>query len=352
MRQSVPTGAAGESVLFMRAVYPNIGGSEAAFRERAPWWGGDLQTLRNLCLRRHRDLAGTSSAVEFPMADGSGDRLLGTLTLPDAPRARGPLIVLIHGLTGCEDSDYMRESARFHLARGRSVLRLNLRGAGPGRDLARGYYHAGCADDLQAVLDGLDAALSQHGLFLIGYSLGGNILLNWLGRADARHPVIGAATVSAPIEPGQACRRILQPRNALYHHFLIRRMKRDVLASDGLLPVERRNIESARTIFEFDDRWVAPRNGFRGAKDYYARTAGAQFVPSIAVPTLMIHARNDPWIPDEPYLRLAESTPPPITLLLPGSGGHLGFHEQGHAETWHDRAIDRFLRDAAGSDGT
>jgi predicted alpha/beta-fold hydrolase len=323
-------------------------GRGGVFQDRPPWWGGDLQTLRNVVMRRTAPLPGRAVSLEFEMSDGSGDRLKSTLSEPDAPDPRAPLIVLIHGLTGCEDSDYMRASARFHLARGRSVLRLNLRGAGPGRALAKNYYHAGCAQDVQSVLEGLAPSRTANGVFLTGYSLGGNVLLNWLGRAECSAAVIGAATVSAPIEPAQACERILQPRNALYHHFLIQRMKRDVLGSCALSPEERRSVAGSRTVFEFDDRWVAPRNGFDGAMDYYKRTSGAQFVPHIAVPTLMIHAANDPWIPPEPYVLAKKHTNPNVKILLARSGGHLGFHERGEQEPWHDRMIDAFIRGVGG----
>ncbi|MHA1517669.1 MAG: YheT family hydrolase, partial [Alphaproteobacteria bacterium] len=122
------------------------------------------------------------------------------------------------------------------------------------------------------------------------------------------------------------------------------------LSSCELTSVERRTIERTATIFEFDDQWVAPRNGFEDAADYYTRTAGAQFVRDIAVPTLMLHAANDPWIPIEPYLGLKTLDNPNVELLLAESGGHLGFHERGHADTWHDRRIDRFVQRLVGGE--
>lgn len=278
------------------------------------------------------------------MSDGSGDRLTGTLEEPLAPLAKSPLVLLIHGLTGCEDSAYMRACAKFHLARGRFVLRLNLRGAGTSRQIAKGYYHAGAASDLRDVLDGLDDAQTEHGVFAIGFSLGGNILLNLLGRFGSHHRLVGAATVSAPIEPSEACQRIMAPRNMLYHRFLLSRMKRDVLASPALPEQERQDVEHANSVFAFDNIWVAPRNGFADARDYYERTAGARVAESIPVPTLMLHAGNDPWIPPAPYFALQERDLPNVEVLIARSGGHLGFHERGHAETWHDRKIDAFLR--------
>lgn len=281
----------------------------ADLRDRAPWWGGDLQTLRNQLVARPSPLPGRSRPLEFKTSDDSGDRLTGILEAPAEPRD-APLLVLIHGLTGCADSSYVRETARFHLARGRPVLRLNLRGAGTSRTTARGYYHAGSASDLQDVLDGLDPTATRHGIVAIGYSLGGNVLLNLLARVRPDHRLIGAATVSAPIDPLEACRRLMAPRNVLYHHWLLERMKRDVLAGGELTAGERRSIEAAGSIYEFDDRFVAPKHGFLNAPDYYERTAGRRQVPAITVPTLMLHACNDPWIPAASYRALWPSLPP------------------------------------------
>ena len=295
-------------------------------------------------------LPGQSSAMAFPMSDGSGDRLTGTLHQPMSPTNEDPLILLIHGLTGCEDSIYMKESALFHLRRGRRVLRLNLRGAGSSRHVANGYYHAGCAGDIRDVLDGLDSASVERGLVLVGFSLGGNILLNFAGQLATHYPVAGIATVSAPIEPLEACTRMMEPRNAVYHRFLLKRMKQDVLSSHTLSTGERKDIERAQSIFDFDDRWVAPQNGFHDARDYYERTAGAQWVRSISVPALLLHASNDPWIPVRPYLSLKKLGLPNVAIVIPRSGGHVGFHERGHAETWHDRMIDTFIKSLGGHD--
>jgi len=221
--------------------------------------------------------------------------------------------------------------------------RRNLRGAGPSKRAVKGYYHAGCAADIQDVLDGLGDEHTRHRVFPVGFSLGGNILLNLLAELKSGHRVIGAAAVSAPIEPLEACRRLIQRRNTHYHHWLLKRMKQDVLSLAELTSRECRDIENARSVYEFDDRWVAPRNGFRDAEDYYERTAGARRIASIPIPTLLLHARNDPWISVEPYLGLAGSTASPVQILVAQSGGHVGFHERGHAETWHDRMIDAFL---------
>ncbi len=313
------------------------------FRERAPWWGGDLQTLRNYLISDRLILPGTATRRSFPVSDGSDDQLTGTLHRP-AASGRQPLILLIHGLTGCEDSIYMRKSARFHLLRDRPVLRLNLRGAGSSRCLARGYYHAGCASDLQDVLDGLEPEEKSYGVFAIGFSLGGNILLNLLGRPAKQHGLIGAATISAPIEPVESCRQLMAPRNRLYHRFLLQRMKQDVLSSVALAHEQRRAVKSASSIYEFDDKFVAPCNGFLDAKEYYEKTAGVRQVNLVDVPALMLHASNDPWVPASPYRTLQTRSPACVKIVITRGGGHVGFHEPGTSETWHDQQIDGFLK--------
>lgn len=315
-----------------------------AFRARAPWWGGDLQTLRNRLVGARFDLPATSKRVSLPVSDGSGDRLAAMLDTPPSP-VDGPLVVLIHGLTGSEDSAYLRASASFHLKRGRRVLRLNLRGAGPSRGSCGGHYHAGCWRDLRDALEALDGELTAHGLFPVGYSLGGNVLINLLARHGDALPIRGAATVSAPIKPAQAALRLMSPRNAVYHSWLLREMKVECTAPGARLGAdERAAILGARTIWEFDDDFVAPRNGFAGAADYYDRTAGASVVHSIRTPTLMIHARDDPWIPADPYMVLQRDRPANVQVFLLPGGGHVGFHARGHAETWHDRCVDAFIR--------
>lgn len=316
------------------------------FVPRAPWWGGDLQTLRNQLVGARADLAAyPSERFYLALADGSGDRLAAMLNLPNGAADR-PLAVLIHGLTGCEDSVYIRASAAAHLRRGRPVLRLNLRGAGPSRPSSGGHYHVGCASDIRDALAALDPALLRNGMVLVGYSLGGNAVIRFLAEYAAEFPVLSAATVSAPIEPGQAVQRIMAPRNAIYHHWLLRRMKAEATAAGArLTAAELAAIVGARTVYEFDRDFIGPRNGYRGADDYYADNAGVRFVPRISVHTLIIHAHDDPWISAAPYESLVREHPPNVRIELTRGGGHVGFHARRQREAWHDVAVAAFVGD-------
>ena len=317
------------------------------FVPRPPWIGGDLQTLRNFLVRPRHDLGRwPQQRLALDLADGSGDRLLARLHAGDAAAGR-PLVVLVHGLTGCEDSTYIRASARTLLERGHPVLRLNLRGAGPGRPLARGGYSAGKSDDLRDALTALGAfsnRLLSSGLLLVGYSLGGNMLLKFLAEYGGDFPIRAAASVSAPIDLKATQVRIMAPRNRIYHAYLLSRMKQEALATPGGLSDQwLQAVRSARSVYDFDDRVVGPRNGFDGADHYYAESSGLRYLEGIDTPTLLIHARDDPWIPAKAYTGFDWTQNRRLVPALPTSGGHVGFHGKDSQVAWHDRRIVEFF---------
>jgi predicted alpha/beta-fold hydrolase len=315
------------------------------FRPRLPWLGADLQTMRNTFVPPRVDLAGyESERLILPLGDGTGDALAALLQRPAPHAGHRPLVVLIHGLTGTEDSAYMMVSAGVLLSRGHPVVRLNLRGAGPSRPLCRLQYHAGRTADLRAALLQLEPHWRDRGLHLVGYSLGGNMLLKFLAEYAAAFPIRAAAAVSVPLDLAASCRRILMPRNRIYHWNLLRYMKAEALApASELSPVERQRVRAARSILEFDDGFVAPRNGYADAAEYYATNSAARFLAAIRVPTLVIHALDDPWIPPGAYERHPWAENPNLIPLLSPGGGHVGFHDRDSREVWHDRCLLTFL---------
>jgi uncharacterized protein len=321
------------------------------FRPRFPWRGRDAQTLRNFFNGPRPSIRDRSDErLTFIMPDsdgGEGDRLTGALSRPNERRAGRPLIILIHGLSGCEESAYMLESAQYFRAIGYPVLRLNLRGSVPTQPHCREHYHAGRDEDLAAVLDQLDGRPEMaEGVILIGFSLGGGMLLKFLAGRGQDHPVRAAISVSAPIDLAATAERFLQPRNRPYHAWILRHMKRDALAARDIGSRRVRVVRNARTIYEFDDRVVAPCNGFDGARDYYNQCSAAQFLGLIKVPTLVIHALDDPWIPARGYLDVDWEKNGSVTPLLTERGGHVGFHDG--RGTWHNRMAGLFLQQFGG----
>ena len=313
-----------------------------AFHARFPWIGGDLQTLRNTLHFAPPDLGRyRAERLHLPLRDGSGDILWALLNHPTEEH-RKPVVVLIHGLTGSENSRNIIASTAYHLARGFPVLRVNLRNAGPSLGRCQHFYHAGRSADLRDVLAGVPLGLRTRGMFLIGVSLGGNLLLKCLAEREGLESVRGAASVCAPIDLRAAQRRIMEPRNALYHAHLLGCLKRDAAALYGD-PATASVLRSIRSIYQFDDRIVAPRGGFDGAEDYYARCSAAPLLSTVLAPTLLLTAANDPWIPAHSYLERSWDERGPLTLAITPDGGHVGFHAKDSSVPWHNRAIGAFI---------
>lgn len=300
------------------------------FRARLPWLGGDLQTMRNFLVRPRPPIEHwPSEPVAFDMADGTGDRLDGLLHRPKEERRR-PLVLLIHGIGGSNESTYIRTSAVHLLRAGYPVLRLNLRGAG-GKP-TRQFYHAGRTEDLKRVILSLDGSLAAHGVVPVGFSLGGNLLLKYLAECGAVAPVMAAISISAPIDLEAAQRRIAMARNRIYHREILKWV---IAERGGTLPRE------IRTMLDFDNQVVAPAAGFKDAHDYYRRSSAGPMLGAIRRPTLLIHGGDDPWIPAASYAAIAPN--PHLVTLVPHSGGHVGFHAAGSDVPWHDLALGRFL---------
>jgi len=315
------------------------------FRPRFPWLTGDLQTLANkLRPQAARNDAASSERLRLPMDDGSGDTLLATLDRPPTDNG-GPALILIHGLTGSESSAYMLNTARHFLALGHAVVRLNLRAAGPSRPLCGDIYYAGRTQDFRAVLRLLPADLTARGLVAVGFSLGGNMLLKYLGEEGASAPLQAAVSVSAPVDLSATCQYMMRPRNWLYHRYIIAAMKREATAEGArLTAAERSAIMAANTVWEYDDRFIARRHGFAGAEDYYDKNKALRFMPAIRTPTLVIAAADDPWIPMSIYRGVDWTANPALVPLLADGGGHVGFHAAGSQIPWHDRAFESFMK--------
>lgn len=317
-----------------------VGGPCPAFRERPPWIGGDLQTLRNSLCGTPLDLPGGERLL---LKVSGGDQLAARLDRPAGGASR-PLIVLIHGCTGSEASGTVIATMRHLTGLGWPVLRLNLRGSQPSRPTACGHYHAGRTSDLADALRALPASLVRLGIILVGQSLGGNLVLKFMGEGAHGLPVLGAVSVSAPIDLAVTCAKMLTRRNFAYHQAMLSAMKREALAPGAAVSsAERAAVTAARNVYEYDDHFIAPRFGYRDAQEYYQSNAAKNFIPAITLPSLILHALDDPWIPGACYTAIDWQRLPAIEAVLPPRGGHLGFHGRGSRIPWHDRVIGWWL---------
>ena len=315
------------------------------FRRRWPWITADLQTVRNVLPGRLPGIPpDTGERFEIALGDGSGDRLVARY---HAGRGRGPAVVLVPGLTGCEASRHVLQAAGAFLADGAPVVRLNLRGAPPGRSLARGHYHMDRVRDLAdacLAVAARDPGIGERGIAVLGYSLGGALALR-LAAAPWLPPQVRAViAVSAPVDLAATAARIARPRNRPYERWLLARLRGETGPVWRAAPEEvREAVLRARHIRDFDDALTAREAGFRDAADYYAKCAPLRALDGLRVPTLLLHADDDPWVPPP-----AVFARPPLEVVVTRGGGHVGFHGRSSRLPWYVGAATEFLRRCAG----
>lgn len=286
-----------------------------------PWVrGGHAQTLVGRYWPERRPPIWSK---EYVLDLVGGDRLSVLESRPPGPI--GLQALLVHGLCGCARSPYVERLALMLLDRGIGVVRMNLRGAGSGFGLARGIYHSGRTEDVRAVVDWM-AAFDPAPIALVGFSLGGNLVLKLAAEAsDAPLPRLDSvAAASPPIDLAACADQIARPENRLYNRNFVRLLTRDIARLHARFPdLGPIGLGRLRTLRDFDQAYTAPRNGFRGAADYYERSSAAPLVGRISVPGLVIHAEDDPFIPAGPIRSAKFSSQ--IALELASTGGHLGF---------------------------
>lgn len=246
--------------------------------------------------------------------------------------ARGQ-IVLLHGLEGSAEAGYFASFAQEALVRGYGVHRLNMRTCGGTEDLCETMYHSGLTGDTKFILEQL-----KQPIFLVGFSLGGNVALKLAGELGQNDLLAGVCAVSTPIDLAACVRAIDKPSNILYSRRFLKRLRERVRRMNMRVPqaYSLLGLDDVRTIWEFDDRFTAPLFGFGTAANYYATQSATNYLDSIRVPTLVISAKDDPLVPFEIYRHRAFQNNPALTLLATNHGGHLGFLARRKPRFWLD----------------
>ncbi|MGH8670644.1 MAG: YheT family hydrolase [Burkholderiales bacterium] len=291
---------------------------------RAPWWlpTGHMQTLYAALLR---PCAPLSYRRERWITD-DGD-FLDLDWCGETPHA--PLLVLFHGLEGSSRSHYAVSLMNAAIARGWRGVVIHFRGCGGELNRLPRAYFAGDGAEVGWVLRRLRDRFRCDALFVVGVSLGGNALLKWLGEtgAEVRTVIEAAAAVSAPLDL-HAAGRVLDRgfnRQVYVRHFL-RTLKPKAYAKLERYPglFDRVCMAQAATLRAFDDIYTAPLHGFKDAEDYWEKASSKPVLKDIAVPTLLINARNDPFLPADALPGVSDVSPS-VTLEYPENGGHAGF---------------------------
>lgn len=239
-----------------------------------------------------------------------------------------PLVILFHGLEGGSGSHYAHALMAALAAIGWRGVIPHFRGCGGELNRQPRAYHSGDFEEIAALLAAIRARAQQAPTFAVGISLGGSALLNWLGRngPDAAQFLHAAAAVSAPLDLTAAGIAIGQGFNRIYtRHFLGSLRPKGVAMArrhPGLIDESR--VKRVRSLYEFDDLVTAPLHGFAGTADYWSRASCMTWLDRIAIPTLVLNARNDPFVPAA-SLPTAAQVSPDVLLEQPATGGHVGF---------------------------
>ena len=311
---------------------------------RAPFWlpSGHLQTIvpaiamakPAVRLRRERWDAQDGDFVDVDFVDGAPGQ---------------PFVVLFHGLEGSSNSHYARALMAAVAARGWSGAIPHFRGCSGELNRAPRFYHSGDAGEIDWLLRRLRPRAGGK-LYAAGVSLGGNALLRWLGESGHQAEFIDAAcAVSAPLDLARGGEALSSGLNMVYTRMFLRTLKPKCLAKLDQFPglFDRAALLRARNLYEFDNVVTAPLHGYRDTDDYWHRASARHVLSDITVPTLVLNARNDPFLPGQ---HLPRQAAPCVTLEYPAHGGHVGF--AGPGLDWLPRRILGFFDTAAASGAT
>lgn len=308
----------------------------------APAWlpGGHVQTIFPALFRRPAPVAARAERLELPDGD--------FIDLEWSGNSRSRLAILSHGLEADMKTGYIRGMAAALVRRGWDVLTWNFRGCGGEPNRLLRMYHSGATEDLHAIVS---HAMDKHpadSVDLVGFSLGGNLTLKYLGERPASLPprLHRAVVFSVPCDLACSSRQLAYPSNRIYMDRFLVAMRAKIRAKKAMFPekLDLTGLDRIRTFQEFDDRFTAPIHGFHDAEDYWARNSSRQFIPHIVHPTLLVNAVNDPFLGPGCYPCEEAVASNCFHFESPATGGHVGFPGFGNGgEYWSETRAAEFL---------
>jgi uncharacterized protein len=315
------------------------------FRARRWLSGGHRQTLGSFVLRRRLTLTAEERLIEVE----PGVRVLCHCHWQPA-RTRALTAIVVHGLEGSSDSAYAVGIAAKGLAAGLNVVRMNQRNCGGTEGLAPTLYHSGRSQDIGVVARTLIETERLARVGLVGFSMGGNLVLKLAGEWGKEGPreFCAAVGVCPSLDLAASADALHLRSNRLYELYFLWALRRRLRTKAKLFPqhFSAARLRGVRSLREFDDKITAHYCGFAGAEDYYQRSSASRVIDRIAVPTLVLHAANDPFIRITPQTRARIAANPHITFQETADGGHCSFlaEPNGYDGRWAERRVVEFLR--------
>ncbi len=260
-------------------------------------------------------------------------------------QGRSRLAILCHGLEGSSSSQYMMATASILHSNGWDVVCMNYRFCSGKINNSLRMYHSGATDDLDTIVEHYKQDYEE--LALVGFSLGGNLVLKYAGEnaTDLDHRIQQVVAVSVPVDLLAGCINICKASNFIYQQNFLKSLKAKVKLKKQQYPdrIDLGLLKKVRTVYDFDDHFTGPIHGFADALDYYTQCSSKQFLSAIDKRTMIINALDDPFLPEECYPYAEASANPNIQLLTPTYGGHVGFVLRGERYFWIEKKIEAFL---------
>jgi uncharacterized protein len=314
------------------------------------------QTLAGTVIpRRFKLVAGNTEPRYFDTAPGV--RVLAHCSWQKDPRER-PTLILLHGMEGSTESRYMLGTAEKALGAGFNAVRVNTRNCGGTEHLTSTLYHAGLTEDLRQIIDELAERDGLGELFIAGFSLGGNVVIKLAGEygGGVPHQLKGVIAVSPSIDLNASADAIELRSNMIYNMRFVWSLRTRMRRKARLFPerYDESRLRGVWSIRKFDDVYTAPHSGFGNVANYYARASSLQFISRITVPTLLVHAQDDPFIPFESFRHPDIEANTNVVLLAPEQGGHVGFisaDREGEDRFWAEAIAVEFVRLLGSSTG-
>jgi predicted alpha/beta-fold hydrolase len=236
------------------------------------------------------------------------------------------LVIIQHGLEGNTTRAYIRGMAKAFHASGFNVLAWNYRGCGDEMNRQLRFYHSGATDDLKTVIRHAEVKKKFGEIYLVGFSLGGNITLKYLGEPGVSSLIRRAVVFSVPVHLESSCRKISTPANRIYAQRFLKSLKHKIVVkSHSMQGLNIIGIKKIKTLLEFDNRYTAPLHGFENAYDYYNRCSAVNYLTAIQIPTLIVNTKNDPFLSEECFPKKLLQSHSFVKLEIPERGGHVGF---------------------------
>ncbi|MDF9796992.1 putative alpha/beta-fold hydrolase [Catalinimonas alkaloidigena] len=294
---------------------------------QAPYWlfNGHLQTIIPSQFRKVQDISYQRERFATPDDD--------FLLLDWSEIQSDKLVIISHGLEGDSQRPYIKGMVRAFNRAGWDALAWNFRGCGGEINHTLRFYHSGATDDLDLVIAHALRKKSYQNIVLVGFSLGGNLTLKYLGESGSQlRPVIKAGVAfSVPLDLHSCSQQISEPANFIYNRRFLRNLKLKVSQKVIKMPddISTEHFDKIKTLLDFDDFYTAPIHGFQDALDYYSHCSSLYYLNDIRIPTLLVNAKNDPFLSDKCYPQQMLAAHPYIFLETPTQGGHVGFMPRG-----------------------